>query len=612
MNQPSSEQQAVLDCTARVRIVRAVPGSGKTWLVAELIKTELSKWKAQYQGVAALSFTRVGGEEIRRAVGHDLQHPHFVGTLDSFLFRVVVRPYLKKVFPKMALPRLIPAEWQPNEWSRGPGKSSFIVTGVDAKDRYNLFRSYFICEEGGNGKPVKAVIAYKRWDWKPMQILDGAAYEAVLEGKRKLIKNLGWLTHSDAALLASRLLRHKIHGRSIRAEVLRRFPLVIVDELQDTGWFLGKCVLELLSEPSARGVLVGDPDQAIYEFNGARPDLFDRFSGIPGAVQLPLGRSRRCAAAICLAARHFASPNRQIDPALDRTGRAFLLSYNDLESEVACLRNHLTTQAGDSVVQIVTRSNKTVENISGLSTSGAPKLGSVELNHLHRTVNAFRGGRQRAALAASRAAIEHATFDHEGLTDEELLENGIEPAAWKRACVDVLIEANREVTEETFGLWANRMSAYVRGRLSIFLMRDGTELNVKIRQPTKKVKQKLRSNYLVSARQTITQSHGVPVQTVHAVKGQTHDLTVFVSPEPSKEERCPSVVWWSGEESDAEERRIVFVAVTRTRGDLIVCVTEQCLDRLRNSRVDFVNAFECMSIQEFISSGISNTKRLEQ
>lgn len=171
-----------------------------------------------------------------------------------------------------------------------------------------------------------------------------------------------------------------------------------------------------------------------------------------------------------------------------------------------------------------------------------PKLGSVELNHLHRSVNAFRRGRQRSALAQSRAAIEQAAFDHEGLTDEELLERGIEPAAWKRACIDVLIEANREVTGETFGARANRMSAYVGVRLATFFLRDGTGLNAKIRQPTRKVKQKLRSNYLVSERPTITQSHGAPVQTVHAVKGQTHDLTVFVSPEPSKEERCPSVV----------------------------------------------------------------------
>ena len=37
-------------------------------------------------------------------------------------------------------------------------------------------------------------------------------------------------------------------------------------------------------QPKARGVLVGDPDQAIYEFNGARPDLFSAFESINGCL----------------------------------------------------------------------------------------------------------------------------------------------------------------------------------------------------------------------------------------------------------------------------------------------------------------------------------------
>ena len=145
MNTPTTEQQAVLDSKARVRVVQAVPGSGKTWLVAELIKRELLNIGVGYGGIAALSFTKVGGEEIRKAVGHDLGHPHFVGTLDAFLFRFVVRPFLTQVFPTFAAPRLIPAEWEPNKWQKGAGNTNFNVhigNGKGAKD-FNLFNVYF-------------------------------------------------------------------------------------------------------------------------------------------------------------------------------------------------------------------------------------------------------------------------------------------------------------------------------------------------------------------------------------------------------------------------------------------------------------------------------------
>ena len=68
-----------------MHVVRAVPGSGKTWLVAELIKKQLGEWPTRTSGIAALSFTRVGGDEIRKAIGYELGHPHFVGTIDAFL-----------------------------------------------------------------------------------------------------------------------------------------------------------------------------------------------------------------------------------------------------------------------------------------------------------------------------------------------------------------------------------------------------------------------------------------------------------------------------------------------------------------------------------------------
>jgi len=87
-----------------------------------------------------------------------------------------------------------------------------------------------------------------------------------------------------------------------------------------------------------------------------------------------------------------------------------------------------------------------------------------------------------------------------------------------------------------------------------------------IRLPKGSAKTEIRKDYIATTALTLPQGRHVPVQTVHAVKGETHDLTVFVCPDPAQKNRCPSVVWWSNDDSDAEERRIAFVAVTRTRG----------------------------------------------
>lgn len=608
MNAPTTEQQAVFDSKARVRVVQAVPGSGKTWLVANLIKKELAQRQSEYGGIAALSFTRVGGEEIRRAVGYDLCHPHFVGTLDSFLFRFVVRPFLKQVFPDYAVPRLIPAEWEPNKWQMGANSTNFIVpvgTGKDVRT-FNLFNVYFLGEDQG-----KLVIACKQRDWDQIAPLDVQARDAVLKAKRELWKKHGWLTHSDAAFLASKILGDQTHGMTVRAELLRRFGLVIIDELQDTGWFLGQCIMQLLAEPSARGVLVGDPDQAIYEFNGARPDLFDRFTVLDGTEQLSLGRTRRCNSVVCKVAEHLAAPNRRIEAAPDRTGRAFLLSYNNFEADIWKLRNWLANLAGNGTAKIVARRTKTVRAVAGLTVKEAPKLGSVPFNHLHRSVNSFRQGRQVAALAAARAALEYAIFDHEDVTQDELAERGVDPAAWKRVCVETILEANVEVTGESFEAWGKRMADFIQKQLAniVPVNEDGSGAK-KFKLPAGEAKLMIRQKYLMTTVPRLLEGSNIAIQTIHAVKGETHDLTVFVCPEPHQESHCPSVVWWSDAASDQEERRIAFVAITRTRGDLIVCMSEQSIARLQKCRTDFFQSFEHMSINDFIekNSGRNDVK----
>ncbi len=598
------EQQTILDNQARVRLIRAVPGSGKTWLVADLIKKELVKRRPKQGGIAALSFTRVGGDEIRRAVGYDLHHPHFVGTIDAFLFRFIVRPFLKEVLPTLAVPRLIPAEWEPNKWQKGANSTNFTVrvgNGIGAKV-FNLFNVCFLGED--KGEPI---VSCKQRDWDPIAPLDVQAKAAVLKAKQNLWEKHGWLTHSDAAFLASKILGNQTHGPTVRAEVLRRFPLVIIDELQDTGWFLGQCILQLLAEPSVRGVLVGDPDQAIYEFTGARPDLFDRFTEPSGTQQLPLGRTRRCSPAVCRVAEHLAGPNRSIEPAPDRIGRAFLLSYKNLEGDINRLHASLARCSDDTVIKTVARHTKTVEMIAGLSAKEAPKLGSVPLNHLHRAVNNLRWGRRASALAGARAALEYAVFDHEGITQNELAGRSIDPTAWKRVCVEALLEANSEVAGEIFETWGRRMADFIQNRLTdIVPANKGSSVTKKIKLPTGNAKKKTRQGYLTTIASSLSKENRVAVQTVHAVKGETHDLTVLVCPDLDQVNRCPSVIWWS-EADDQEERRIAFVAVTRTRGDLIVCVSEHCFARLQQDRASFVQSFECMSIDSFIANNRRQT-----
>lgn len=89
----------------------------------------------------------------------------------------------------------------------------------------------------------------------------------------------------------------------VRDTFRHRHPWILVDEYQDTNTAQERLV-ELLGAPDGNVTVVGDDDQSIYRFRGASRASMDRFlTRFPEARTLTLGRNRRSAAPIVRAAR---------------------------------------------------------------------------------------------------------------------------------------------------------------------------------------------------------------------------------------------------------------------------------------------------------------------
>lgn len=592
MRTPTLEQQAVLDSTSRIRLVRAAPGSGKTWMVAEAIRTELHARSLDRGGIAALSFTRVGGDEIQGALGFGLSHPHFVGTIDAFLFRYVVRPHLQRWDKLARPPELISSDWRPAE----------IWTSTLVGNRINPYA----CVWAGRDAAGVPVLARLPKFGGGLETLSGDDRDAVIKFKRNLRQQRGRITISDSALIASTILQNENYGPVIRTEIMRRFRLLIVDELQDTGVFLGESIRALLGETDARALLVGDPDQAIYEFNGAEPKMFDTFAKLAGAVQHELMCSRRCPAAIAASASHLKRSGGELHPATDRVGRSFLLRYESMVPDVAKVARMAAATKPGEVIKVVTRSNATVLSLTGRSSAEVPSLHCRPVTLLHRSVQQFRRCRPIAALAAARAAMEQALLGSEGLTDEELVAQGIAAADLKALAIRSLLAANSLPVSGTVIEWQIAAEGVLCREIDSFCEAHVREPAPARNKPGKhKGFETLVSHSIPCAEGADAAFEGIPVTTVHGVKGETHDVTVFVVPPTAGKaaaKKCPSLLWWPGPDSDDEERRIAYVAMTRSRGDLIVCVDNAAYDRLVVTHPEFVAAFEQLTVDEFVNA----------
>ncbi len=602
MRTPTQEQLAILDnkAGARIRVVRAAPGSGKTTLVGMLIRKELENWPANGGGIAALSFTRVGGQEIRKEVGYDLSHPHFVGTLDAFLFRFVVRPFLKGARSTWAAPRLIPADWSPKHWARAPGGVpwSHRGSGGGRAKNYNLFEVCFI-DEDANGP----ILAYPRPYQTGIEQVAANDRAGLHSAKQQNWQRFGWVTHADAAFLASELLGDATCGPAIRSLVLRRFPLLIVDELQDTGFFLAKSIRLLLGEDAARGIVVGDPNQAIYEFNGARPALFNSFNAVAGAKSFPLGNSQRCLKPIVEVATQLRESDDAFSPAAGSGGRAFLVRYTNMTTDVSRIVQTIRSRSPSSETKVIARQSKTVEELTARSAKDADSLYCPALNHMYRAVKAFRQGHNVRALANARAALELSVFGHEGVTNERLLEHKIEPRDWKALAIRNLLKCNALGTTANLYDWQSAIAKILDEEGAAFCLPASLGFQLGRLKPQKRNGwDKPSSDFLPMEIKTTSVVAGVPTQTVHAVKGETHDITIFVCPDSSTASRCPSAVWWTNSPELLEERRIAYVAMTRTRRDLVVCVSDACYQRLCQSQAAFVGSFLCQTIDECIAA----------
>lgn len=282
----SDEQKSALELN--VRLVEACPGAGKTRAIVQRYKARADE---SDRGVALLSFTNAAIDEAtaRSSDRPDLlRAPHFVGTFDTFLHRYIVTPNESAALMK--------APTYLQSWSELPSPLRTLRAG-EVWQRVSL-ASFSHASDGEirllvGGLKGKEKLAYESLGDTAQQLL-------VQSGAGKIRSfNAGGLYDSDSARWkALEILRGESRG-ILLARLSNRFSDVIVDEFQDCA-ALEHELLAILRDAGIRVTVVADPDQAIFAFRQAEPQLYSDYrASIDAADIVILATNYRSTPAIC-------------------------------------------------------------------------------------------------------------------------------------------------------------------------------------------------------------------------------------------------------------------------------------------------------------------------
>ena len=269
-----SSDHTIQDLDSHIK-VSAGPGAGKTTWLAGHISYVARKSKRLHRAakIVCISYTNAASEAIRSKLGECADIVE-TSTIHSFLFSNVVRPYLHMLKDEngqcLVAHSLVQNHYEPNPTY---GRVDAWLTEVKVRNKAAV-----------NNSTAYAYIKKALWQrqgdgtWKcaPIKWTSKPKYRPTT--KLHIYKNILWkkgfIEHDDVLYFAYLILeKYPLLADHLGA----RFPYIYIDEFQDTDPRQTQ-ILKWIAEAGNTYVgVIGDSEQAIFGFCGARRKDFSSF-----------------------------------------------------------------------------------------------------------------------------------------------------------------------------------------------------------------------------------------------------------------------------------------------------------------------------------------------
>ena len=254
MKSLNPQQAAAVEYTDGPLLVLAGAGSGKTRVIIEKIAYLIRKQKIPARHIAAITFTNKAAREMQQRIK---------GILD----KEQTRGLQVSTFHTLGL-KIIRQELKALDYK--PGFSIF-----DAQDSAVLLKELARKEDVDEDDTVRWQIS----SWKNDFISPARAIELAQDNKvafharlyeryQRQLKAYNAMDFDDLIVLPATLLQE---NTAVREKWQQRLRYLLVDEYQDTN-ACQYLMVKLLAGVESRFTAVGDDDQSIYSWRGARPE----------------------------------------------------------------------------------------------------------------------------------------------------------------------------------------------------------------------------------------------------------------------------------------------------------------------------------------------------
>ena len=339
----TDEQDAIIQAPVGHYVVSAVAGSGKTTTLAHRIRY-LLKQGVSARRILVLMFNRSAREDFQKKLRHVLAEGNSpdavlpspeVRTFHALAYRLYQR-FVQEGYLAPFKPNILSDKEQDFQVWRLLNQ---LLPGEQVQDLKRFKKEHIeMCRRYIEN--VKSGLEDAQRVFESLDLDKKFAYLPELftqfEAWRK----------QEARISYSDMLYDTVHAIQRHPQLMRlvanKMDIVLVDEYQDTN-DIQHALLRYIAGDRAKITVVGDPDQTIYEFRGAKPDyIIKGFSEeFSDASLLTLSYSFRYGHSVSLLANHLISHNRSRLPVLCKSHHA---------NPPTSIHQHPSTEDGQALV----------------------------------------------------------------------------------------------------------------------------------------------------------------------------------------------------------------------------------------------------------------------